>query len=765
MMAGRFQVLLGLLAAMTVVMLLLPGLSFPGATVARGGLAGARAQPAGAPALLPMVATGSGTIRPASSTTATATLTVSPASGAVGTPVTYSGQGFPASTTVTVVGPESVVACSYFSSPGGFFNCTSTIPALPQGVYAVEASGGGSQASASLSVLPDLTGLPSEGLPGTNVVFEGFGWNESQVVSVAWNGSSACVARTGTNGTFRCEVFTVPQTSPGLYVVSANDLAAHGDLSASLSFAVESPAPLSASAPWVAPSALDLGQTSVLRVNASGGIGPYQYLWDGLPAGCTTQDTSVLLCTPVATGSFRLGASVTDAQGLSAVSPLSPLEVVARPFVGSLEASRLSADVGEEVNLSVEAVGGLVPFSYSWLGLPPGCTGAGAVISCLPTQPGSYTVSVVLTDASGVSVESNGLYLAIDPPLVVGPVNATGPTTDVFESTAFYAFASGGSGGLHFAWSGLPGGCASSDDPAVNCDPTAAGSYTIGLAVEDSNGARVEAPSLSFVVYTQFFTDNYPTESRITLDLGQSVDFTVTAVGGETPYFYNWSDTPTGCPPIDSWNLTCTPTTVGTWWTSVEVTDATGWWYDTDAVQLIVSSPLEKPSLVAQPGTLPQGSSLTLGVTILGGTKIYTYLWSGLPPGCAPLDQSTLSCAPTTTGTYLVTVTVSDSNGDATSATASVVVTSSVGISSTAIPWATIAQGLVVLVAVVLVVWLLGRRKGRTTEESAPVVEAEVPRVAPRPRAPSPKREFRPRLEQAPPTPEGPEGGVSSGED
>ncbi len=54
----------------------------------------------------------------------------------------------------------------------------------------------------------------------------------------------------------------------------------------------------------IAPSRITVGEEAVLFAGASGGLGDLTYTYYGLPAGCSTANTSVLLCVPTSTGSY-----------------------------------------------------------------------------------------------------------------------------------------------------------------------------------------------------------------------------------------------------------------------------------------------------------------------------------------------------------------------------------------------------------------------------------------------------------------------------
>jgi YVTN family beta-propeller protein len=65
----------------------------------------------------------------------------------------------------------------------------------------------------------------------------------------------------------------------------------------------------------------------------------------------------------------------------------------------------------------------------------------------------------------------------------------------------------------------------------------------------------------------------------------------------------------------------------------------------------------------ATPSSIAIGQSVTFSEIASMGTGNYSYRWSGLPPGCGSSDQWAVTCTPRSVGLYLISVTVTDSNG------------------------------------------------------------------------------------------------------
>jgi kumamolisin len=68
------------------------------------------------------------------------------------------------------------------------------------------------------------------------------------------------------------------------------------------------------------PANVTVGNYTLLTTQVSAGEAPLHYQYFGLPAGCTSLDSSVLKCSPTAPGQFTLRVLVTDALGRSAES-------------------------------------------------------------------------------------------------------------------------------------------------------------------------------------------------------------------------------------------------------------------------------------------------------------------------------------------------------------------------------------------------------------------------------------------------------------
>ncbi|HEY6238236.1 MAG TPA: hypothetical protein VIZ68_03515, partial [Thermoplasmata archaeon] len=214
-------------------------------------------------------------------------------------------------------------------------------------------------------------------------------------------------------------------TSAGIFDISitVNDSTGAGaSVSGNLTvFPVGGGAGATISAFSAAPNAFALGDSTVLIVLASGGVGPLSYTSPLLPPGCASLNVSSLPCTPSGGGNFTVYVLVSDSVGhrVGAMGRLavSNSSLGPAPSVSQFLATPSTVIVNEPTNLFVSVVGGRAPLSYSYDGLPTGCPNANRVpLGCTPTEVGNFSVTVTVTDAAGrTSVATTALTVVPAP--------------------------------------------------------------------------------------------------------------------------------------------------------------------------------------------------------------------------------------------------------------------------------------------------------------------------------------------------------------
>ena len=324
-------------------------------------------------------------------------------------------------------------------------------------------------------------------------------------------------------------------------------------------------------------------------------------------------------------------------------------------------------NVGAEVALTVQANGGLGPYWYNWSGLPVGCAGSGNNTTCVPSVAGTYEINVTATDQNGFAVTSGSTTLTVLAGLLVN-VTLSASAIDLGQTTTINATVHGGTGPFTYAWGPIPG-CSSSGARFL-CRPSTSGTYEVTVNASDAAGAWGLSLPRPLVVGPALLVGP-PTLSRVNLDLGQSFDLAVAVSGGTSPYSVTWNGLPADCALTQSTGA-CVAGSTGNVSITATVTDSLGNIVRSSIATLSVQADPSVVALDATPGQLSLGSSLQITGVVSGGVAPFTYNFSGLPAGCAPLDQPSLSCVPTATGNYSVTMVMTDSDGLTSNATVAV---------------------------------------------------------------------------------------------
>jgi hypothetical protein len=423
---------------------------------------------------------------------------------------------------------------------------------------------------------------------------------------------------------------------------------------------------------------------------ASGGTLPYLYTWifgDGTSdSGANVSQVQQTYQWP---GIYNWTLWLNDSANRTVASNGQVIVESAPVRVSNVSSMPDSVDLGEVATFRVTATGGSGVYTYSWMGLPPGCS-AGNVsnFTCRPTSANRTTVVVDVWDSYGLAGSSNGSNFTsyADPYLTL--VAASPSAIDLGQTTTLQAVVAAGSGGLTYNWTNLPPGCGAAIIATPSCTPSAAGHYTISVRINDSNGVSASG-SMSLDVGSPLSAGNV-TVSQSPIDLGQSLELSLNPSGGSFPYGFRWTGLPSGCPSVDSGLIVCTPTSTGPFTVSVQVTDGNRESQSSGELRVVVNPTL---SVAVSPtnATIQVGSSWSLAVTLSGGSGPYVYSYAGLPVGCSAGGASTITCTPTKAGTYAVTITVTDAANASSYSTVTVQVTQSTSMSEAWTPYIVVA--------------------------------------------------------------------------
>jgi hypothetical protein len=428
----------------------------------------------------------------------------------------------------------------------------------------------------------------------------------------------------------------------------------------------------------------DVGVATTIEATAAGGTPPFSYAFSGLPGGCSTPSGASVRCAPTAAGTTEVEVTVSDANGSRASAELL-LSVDPDPAVTSFQASPASVTLGDRSVLETAATGGVGPMIYFYNGLPQGCVNQSLPdLPCTSTIAGSFHPAVQVSDGVDTSA-------AVATTLTVGCAgNLSGPQICSFSvdptalilgnTTTVSVNATGGTAPLAYRFSGLPPGCSPSPEPTFSCRPSASGTFQVDVTVTDARNATASS-STGLTVYPvgggEALGISAFTAAPSVVSLGNSTVLELVIVGASENLTYSYEGLPTGCRSADLPMLPCTPSATGTYLTHAVVTDSSGdsagAYLTIDVVPAIIATPFIS-LFVATPDIVTVGTNVTFLVSLSRGTPPLTYLYEGLPAGCASASTPTLTCAPAGAGQFTVSVTVSGPSGANSSARTDLIV-------------------------------------------------------------------------------------------
>lgn len=411
-------------------------------------------------------------------------------------------------------------------------------------------------------------------------------------------------------------------------------------------------------------------------LTGTGGLSPYTWaLATGsgpLPAGLTLSSSGPTTATisgmPGKAGTFTFTVQLTDSTTPTPNTTTKAFTIViSAGLTITTPAALPNATVGAAYMQTLAAAGGVPPYNWSPVGTLPAPLAAlslssGGVISGTPTATAAATsFSVTVTDSTGASANQQ-FTIAI----VIAPTITTTTLPNGTPGVAYSQILTASGGTTPYKWSvltgTLPGGLTLSTTGTISGVPGAAGASTFTVQLTDATGVTAsKALTLTIIAALSIST----TSPLPTGEIGVPYSQTLAAAGGTPPY--TWTLTagalPQGLTLSTSGLLAGTPGAAGTFSLKVQVTDSN---------QLTATSTLALTIVgavtISTPATLNGGSlnaTYTQSLAATGGVTPYTWtLTAGtLPSGLTLAPGGVISGTPKATGTFLFTLTVTDSLG------------------------------------------------------------------------------------------------------
>ena len=164
-----------------------------------------------------------------------------------------------------------------------------------------------------------------------------------------------------------------------------------------------------------------------------------------------------------------------------------------------------------------------------------------------------------------------------------------------------------------------------------------------------------------------------------TISAGQSVDFECSVSNGSSPYTYNWDFGGGASDSTEQNPGSIVFSTAGTYTVTLTVTDSSGNTAESTVTVTVSTSTSGALSVsITSPSnntTILPGGLVNFQSTVSNGTSPYTYLWNfdGGATNSTVQDPGSILFS-TTAGTYVVTLTVTDSSDKTGEATVDVIV-------------------------------------------------------------------------------------------
>ena len=403
------------------------------------------------------------------------------------------------------------------------------------------------------------------------------------------------------------------------------------------------------------PSSPTVNQAVTFTATTSGGVGSVRYSWSfGDGSASTTNPASHAYST---SGSFKVTVTATDANGAKAMS--SQTITVAAILGARFTYSPSSPQVGQQVTLTGSVSGGTGPYTFSWA-FGDGSTGSGQSTTHTYSSPGIFTLTLTVKDSSSSQQTATSQQSATvtSPPPLTARFSFTPSTPQTGQQITFTVSASGGTTPYSYSW--MFGDGSSGTGSTVTHAYASAGTFTLVLTVKDGGSPQQTVTSQQSVTVTS--PPPPPLSASFTFkpsspDAGQAVSFIGSASGGVSPYSYSWSFGDGGT--ASGSLVSHTFQSAGTYTVILTIKDSAG--QIAKSSQTITVNARPSASISYSPSNPLPLLSVTFTGSATGGTQPYSYSWD-FGDGTTASGQ-TVSHSYLLPGSYVVTLTITDANG------------------------------------------------------------------------------------------------------
>ncbi|MBC8982357.1 autotransporter domain-containing protein [Pseudomonas lurida] len=325
--------------------------------------------------------------------------------------------------------------------------------------------------------------------------------------------------------------------------------------------------------------------------------------------------------------------------------------LVLTPAAGALPAGQ----AGTAYSQSFSSTGGSAPFSYTSSGVPAGLTldAASGVLSGTPASPGSYNLSVSVTDRNGAVGNANYTLN-----IAGGPVPVANPVSAVIAANSSGSIALSLAGGTATSVAVVTApmhGSAVARGLTITYTPVAGFSGTDSFTYTASNVSGTSpAATVNLTISAPTLIVSPAAGSLPAATIGARYSQALSVSGGNSPYRFSATGLPSGLN-IDtsSGTISGTPSEAGSATIAVQITDASG-------------ATLNVTYSLSIGGTLPSGADRS--ASLYAGQAVTVNLADGISggpfTGAALVDTPTKAMGQTTlSGTSLTFVAAAQASG------------------------------------------------------------------------------------------------------
>jgi prepilin-type N-terminal cleavage/methylation domain-containing protein len=328
-----------------------------------------------------------------------------------------------------------------------------------------------------------------------------------------------------------------------------------------------------------------------------------------------------------------------------------------------------TVDVGVPIApLTLTATTSYPPITWQAEALPPGLTISDAgVITGTPTVASTYVVRVVVTDKA--STNDASFNWVVNPlPTITQPPDQT---WDAGAAVSYPVPLVGGTAPYGWTATGLPAGLAIAPTTGVITGSTTATGAAAAASVTVKVTDKFARSSTATFKWNTKVAVQFPNATTpIALTKGTAYNGSVVAAGGTGSYTFSSPNLPPGLSMSAAGLVTGTVTSGTRYLVTVAVKDSNNV-TNSVVVPVDVTVPtglrITAPTSAAPDKTGTKGTAVAATtVTAAGGSPPYTWSATNLPPGIAIANSGnngTLTGTPSTVGTYVVTLTVTDKLG------------------------------------------------------------------------------------------------------